>query len=825
MASPTITKSRVWYDVILDGNLGQSGRVRSAFEPYLSVDNTINSDVNIQSIFYYDTNISTNEYTIRRAYGRLPIMNFEVIPMTISEPITNFVANTDPSNYVNYTIFTTDATNLNCYSTINDTNTSISLASINTNVANVFLKKFTYNSTTVFILGIGNKLYDISLGGTNIINYNLLVSDCVYSDIFVTIDTSNNIYLTYRRIEDIVIVNYTSGVYTTSIYATLTNTNNKYVLPTIIYINSELLFFVIDTKIQNYTNGLYSTTISNNTISILNLLDNNITNCKPINVNNNLYLICTNTNQRLVQLYILNNSRNNNIYINIKNNRLYNNIFETVSLNDEQYTFYLDSSRKLHQLWNPIPIITITITSPIVSITGDINSQSSIHPTFNPSITDYGIISNDETNIINYSLNINDSQFVVADTGYTNQLIQIVDNTNKITNIKLLPSITYGSSIVKHPNYIPGYYMTAGTYNIALYYYTIFDSNGVPVWYYRNSSYQDNFNNPSICGLFMGNGPNRVMTSIFNGSLPRTIIDINKFEEYHYCSLPDGRGIGTPPWDVHESLEIKAPANRKGNIIFCSYYNGGFYLQEQNTKFQIIWEFFSTDYLTSSDPETFHINSVDVHPITGNVLCSLRQCNAVISINYITKNIDWVINPTNYFVDILINPSNTKVLTPTNEAIINNVQYDGTLAQHDARWHNQFTPITPGNDIISVYDNGTSLHGEQAKLARGVVYEIDLVNNNAIHRSSVISDLGTISGYMGSYKITKEQNGSYSHVVDYVQQHPMCIEYSGNGLVGSQNRLFEMDLPGDLYRITKGTPADLSIESMRRTSGMPYTTP
>ena len=51
MASPIITKPRVWYDVVLDGNLGQSGRVRSKFGPYLSVDNTINSEINIQSIF------------------------------------------------------------------------------------------------------------------------------------------------------------------------------------------------------------------------------------------------------------------------------------------------------------------------------------------------------------------------------------------------------------------------------------------------------------------------------------------------------------------------------------------------------------------------------------------------------------------------------------------------------------------------------------------------------------------------------------------------------------------------------------------------------
>jgi len=817
MASPITTKSRVWYDVILDGNLGQAGRIRSKFGPYLSVNNTIQSERNIQSILYYDTNISTNENTIRRAHGRFPIMEFEVVPMTISAPVTNFVASTEFDN-LNYTIFTTDETNLNCFSTVNGTDTSISLLSINSNVTNVFLKKFTINTTNIFILRIDNSLYDISLGDTDVINIHLLVSDCVSSEIYVAMDPEDNIYLTYKKSDNITIVKYITDDYITSTYADLANIDNRYILPTIIYSNSQLFFFVIDTLTQNYFNGLYSTIISNTSITIQNLLQNNISEYKPTNVNDNLFIVGTDISHKLVQLYIVNNSRNNNIYINIKNNRLYNNIFETVNINDEQYTFYLDSNKKLHQLWNPIPTICISISSPITSITGTINSQSSIHPNFNPSITDYGIISNDEINSISYSLNINDDQFVISDTGYTHQLLQIVDNTNKITNIKLLPpSTVYGANIVKHPSYIPGYYLTALTFT-ASYFYSIYDLNGVPIWYYRKSS--DNTSSITICSLFLGNGPNRVITDIFDTNLCRTIIDINKFEEYHYITLPDGRGIGTPGWDVHEALEIKAPLSRKGNVIFCSYYNG-FYIQEQNSQFQIVWEFFSTDYLSSTDPEFFHINSIDVHPITGNLVCSFRNCSTVACINYITKNIDWVINPTNAFISNLINPTNTKILTPVNEAIMNNKQYNGTNFQHDARWHNEFDPLIPGNDIVSIYDDQSGTD----KLSRGVVYEIDLVNNVAIHRSSVFSDVNTSSGYMGSYKIVKEQNGSYSHLVDFVQQHPMCIEYSGNGLVGSQNRLFEMDFPGDLYRISKGTPVDLSIDAMRRTSGMPFTTP
>jgi hypothetical protein len=63
-------------------------------------------------------------------------------------------------------------------------------------------------------------------------------------------------------------------------------------------------------------------------------------------------------------------------------------------------------------------------------------------------------------------------------------------------------------------------------------------------------------------------------------------------------------------------------------------------------------------------------------------------------------------------------------------------------------------------------------------------------------------------------------------VVNFVEQHPQLVEYLGtsNGMP-SQSIVFAMNLPGDLYRIDKATPDQMDIAAMRRTAGMPYSTP
>jgi hypothetical protein len=379
--------------------------------------------------------------------------------------------------------------------------------------------------------------------------------------------------------------------------------------------------------------------------------------------------------------------------------------------------------------------------------------------------------------------------------------------------------MVYGVVSTKTTDYVPGYYLTSSTQGESGY-YCIHDSNGIPVWWRRANSDPTFVNNPQTCTIQMGNAPNRIITLIFDGWRPRTTVDVITLEEGNYVPI-EGSRSNTYFWEVHDSHEVKGPAGRRGNILYQSYTNGC-YILEQTADHEFVWDWFSTDFNTSTDPEYYHANSLDVHPVTGNIIVSARTISCVFCINYVTKNIDWAIDPYDSLRPLMIDATLTKFLNIIGEPIIEGVQYNGTSAQHDARWHPEIAPLTAGNQVISIFDD-QSFHGRPA--ARGVIYEINFAAGNCIFRGNCYSPRGA-SGYMGSYKINLEANGTSSHVCDFVQQHPSLVEYSGGSDgMPTQNIVFEMDFPGDRYKHDKGRLADFDIVAMRRTAGMPYSTP
>ena len=429
------------------------------------------------------------------------------------------------------------------------------------------------------------------------------------------------------------------------------------------------------------------------------------------------------------------------------------------------------------------------------------------------------------------NLTITVNGFITVKQLYVHQLLKFTDSTGASYYVKLSPNNTFPLAVQMQDaaRYVPGYYATVQTFNGPFCpYYVIYDSNGTLVWYRRSTSNADLNNNPQLCSLQPGNGPNRLETLIFDTNRPRFLIDLQTMKEQAFLpkiSPVEYPGFN-PGWDVHETHEIRGPASRRGNVIFVSYQNG-FYLQEQDTNNNVVWEFNSNDCFSSATApgDWFHVNSVDVHPITGNVVLSMRNCHGIMSIEYDTKNIEWVIDSGSLMYPQALQNSymaNTKWLEIIDETFQAEV-YAGTFFQHDARWHPEIPPLTAGNQIVSAYDNESA---NARTWARGVIYEIDLNLTKAIFRGSVKSTVGGTSGYMGSYRIQLEADGSNSHGVDWVQQHPSYVEYRGDAaMMPTQVELIRIDMPGDNYRICKMTPEMVSIKSMRKTSGMPYATP
>jgi hypothetical protein len=586
--------------------------------------------------------------------------------------------------------------------------------------------------------------------------------------------------------------------------------------PRIIMYNGTLYLFVVNSD-NNY---IYSTIIDNSKIATIDNIIKDAKDYKASIINGKLVLTAVNNSGRLNRITIANNALQYNNFIRTNINV---STFDITNLNDEEFIFYIGTDNFLHQVWNPSLFIDISSNVSIsnINITNTDDSRS-IYPEFRSNIFDYCVTSTKVNNLCNVNIEINSTTLTYK--MYPSQSLHIYDSLYHYY-IKLLPSnVTIASNITINDGYIPGYYVTSDTYygNNSQYFYVL-NSSGIPVWYRRNTSDPNYTDNPKPISLFLGMGKNRLITNIETSNIARTVIDVSTLIEQNFRPIsPDSRGNIVLHWDQHESYEVSNPLARRGNIMFFYHTTaGGFYIQEQNRNRQIVWEFWSYDLITNQTGDYFHFDSLDVHPINGSILCSFRNCSTIACINYSTKNIDWAIDPTGDFTTAVITPNLINFLTPTNEPLYNGNQYDGTSGQHDCRWHYNIAPLTTNNDIISVYDDQTTT----AYTARGVIYEIDLTNSNAIQRASVFSPNNANSGYMGSYKVQREITGTYSHVLDYVQQRNNLTEYQDDGTgMPTGNILLIMDLPGDLYRISKARPIDLDIVAMRKTSGMPLST-
>jgi hypothetical protein len=160
-------------------------------------------------------------------------------------------------------------------------------------------------------------------------------------------------------------------------------------------------------------------------------------------------------------------------------------------------------------------------------------------------------------------------------------------------------------------------------------YVVVYDGNGVPVFYTPGHG--------NIFSVAPGWENNRLTTNGLTGNYDRwdMSIGLNTLTALPYNMInPDTRG-GSHTWEIHESWSIRTPG-RVGNIIYQSYDATGFYIQEQNPQNQIVWEWWSDDYFNTTYADFFHINSIDVHPVTGDVVVSCWHPSTVFCIVYQT---------------------------------------------------------------------------------------------------------------------------------------------------------------------------------------------
>ena len=571
--------------------------------------------------------------------------------------------------------------------------------------------------------------------------------------------------------------------------------------------------------------------------------------------------------------------------------------------------------------------VTINVTGAISSISASVfGNSNTLYPAFNPAVSDYGILTSSVTSgtTVTYSVTVNGNAY--PGVSAVGKLIRVTNGTNNYY-IRLFPSDMPFGTVTTQPQqgYVPGYYITTSRRDINVNNYNIvYDENGVPVWYVSNAG------TPHLAQH--GNDRNKIGVSR-NGTGARFSMDItnNAVEYREFNFLPTTRNGNTYQYNFgnHEFLEIKSPPEYRGNIIYNTFVAQpatgsqavtdkafGVYIQEQTPQNTIGWEWWTSDRFDQTslarNASFFHMNSVDIHPITGDMLLSCRQCSAIVCVDRATKDVKWVIQGASQpwgGIQQTANPytvANAKWLTLEGEPELEGYQYLGPEGQHHARWALNVNPLTPGNEVVAIFDNqagffpgstnspktvtalsqngtlvtGTATahgfvtgsyvkvsganqtvfngvfavtvvnantftytvdqsdtatatgaitavraltywpHSEDSPAARGVIYEIDLQNEKAIHRASVFAPNGT-SGYLGSYQVMLHDNGSFSHVLNFTQQHPPLVEYGDAGDGASpEGIIFAVDFPGDLYRITKVPKDYFNINYLRATAGM-----
>lgn len=465
------------------------------------------------------------------------------------------------------------------------------------------------------------------------------------------------------------------------------------------------------------------------------------------------------------------------------------------------------------------------IQSLAVSIDG---GGSDITPAFNPAIQDYYIYS--ATNGVNaYNLSINGVAFSTGQIE-TDKALHVIYGGQEYF-IRVLPTDFPTSSVVqKNAGYRPGYYLCNPSQGGSGYWFIVYNENLVPVWYVRDDRYN------GFC-LHYGGEPNKLVFHRWSTpSVPRhaVTLGLNTMSVVGYTMKNDSTN-SNPFWECHESHVIAGPPNRKGNFISMTYAYGcggsympgnGLYIQELTPDGQtVVWDWYSHDYFDISQyGDYFHANSIDVNPVTGDVLLSCRHPGGAFCIDYATKQVKWALQgrpcctSTGTFQAVARSnmTQNTKWLSVYNDP------YTGPAGNHDARWHVDVPPLTPGNDIISLFDDQTG-YGPHA---RGVIYEIDLVNNRGIFRAHSTSSNGT-SGAQGGFTLLKENDGSYSHVPNFHGQTPSVVEFNnGTNLNPDQNVVFIAAFPTSVhYRVPKVRLDQLDINYMRTTAGRTLTTP
>jgi hypothetical protein len=467
---------------------------------------------------------------------------------------------------------------------------------------------------------------------------------------------------------------------------------------------------------------------------------------------------------------------------------------------------------------------TIEVTGS--SLAGLVTSPVALTPAFDPSITDYVLRCQPGINTIHATLL--GANGIINALGSHGRSIDIqqdlvenealvflakaprearaadVDESGRVQYwIRCLPHDFPQLSVSKPGNPPPGWYLT-GNFTAASgssVYSMVLDNNGTPVWYRKPAGSPAFDVTPlpdhsiawwvavSFEDYNLGTQATRMITSP----------DLN-VDPHELLALPNGDLMvlsypTTPNVDLN-SLGLGPNATLTDCVI-----------EELDPRGSVVWRWRASDHISPQESlhpsggDIYHCNSVDVDPITGNVLLSSRHTDAIYLIDKRTGTIIWKMGGNSP------NRDHAQILTVANDP-------EGVFhAQHDAR----FQP----NGDVSLFDDQS---WNTALVSRGVEYHIDRPSGTATLIWAYQAPDGRNSGATGSFR---RLNGGADNVVDWGVKinSPLFTEVDAQGGV-----LLSATFPrGEWsYRTVKVPLTALDHKLLRTTAGLPafvYTNP
>lgn len=461
--------------------------------------------------------------------------------------------------------------------------------------------------------------------------------------------------------------------------------------------------------------------------------------------------------------------------------------------------------------------LTIEVTGS--SLANIVTSPLSLTPAFDPTITDYVVRCQAGSNTVRTSLfgaggtiralgrsgssldvvedlDENDALVIATRAPQRAQGVDVDENGRVEYWIRCLPHDFPQLKVTKPGNAPPGWYLTG---NVSLasgssYYSMVLDNNGTPVWYRKPAG-----------------GPAQNVTPLPDGTIAQWWA-IGTFEDYNVRTQAT-RFLVSPdlPTDFHE---LHALPN--GDVMILSYPKKAdvdltalglspkatitdCVIEELDAKGAVIWRWHASDHISPRESlhplgaDIFHCNSVDTDPVSGNVLLSSRETDAVYLIDKTTGLVIWKMGGNSP------NHDHAQILSIRGDP-------EGAFhAQHDARFQ-------PDGDV-SLYDNQS---WDASLVARGVEYHIDSATGTATLVWAYQSPDGRNSRATGSFR---RLSGGSDNVVawGFAFNSPLFTEVDAQGRVLLSVTFSSGELS---YRAVKVSVTALDHGFLRATAGL-----